>query len=68
MKPDEAKLDNLCECKNVVCAGQFLCSVDPDQDGYYTWLLHRENGETFGGKAVSQQAALEAVRDVLMRV
>lgn len=62
---ESKKLKVLCECKNVVPAGQFICSVDPDKDGNYTWLLHRENGETFGGKAASQQAALEAVREVL---
>lgn len=67
MNHDGNELHGFCDCKNVVPVGEFICAVDPDNDGKYTWLLHRENGETFGGKAASQQAALEAVREVLMK-
>ena len=48
----------ICECKNAEVAGQFICSVEPDHHGNYNWLMENKDGRVFGGKARTQQEAI----------
>jgi hypothetical protein len=51
------KLKAICECKNIEPAGEFICTIEPNEKGRYTWLLEKE-GKTFGGIAHSQKEAI----------
>lgn len=55
--------------KNITPAGTFVCSIEPNKKGQYTWFLNKD-GKTYGGTGRTQrecinQAFAPSLKDLL---